>query len=78
MGEGGKGNKEGKTVVKMNILLKISFLCKMYRCRKKPPQFVEFAQNVSSGNRGGEAAKKGKKNGGWVNNTYLLGLSREK
>ena len=70
--------KGQKSVVKMNILLKMLLLCKMYRCRKKPPQFVEFAQNLLSESGGEEVAKKGKSKCMGVNVTYLLGLSREK
>ena len=64
--------------VKVNILLKLRVLCKLYRCRKNDAVFVCFAQAAG----GGEAAKNRHSKGCLslfeVNQTYLLVLSREK
>ena len=62
----------------MNILLKMSVLCKMYMCRKNIPQFVEVAQKFSAPKGEKKVPKKGKPYAKWVNEIYHSDLSREK
>ena len=52
---GEKGNKKRKLLVNINFLLKTGVLCKMYRCRKNLPEFVQMLQHL--GGAGGGSVK---------------------
>ena len=52
---GEKRDKRQKMLVNINFLLKMGVLCKMYRCRKNLPEFVQMLQHL--GGAGGGSVK---------------------